>query len=157
MRWTKRRWTSEHQYRKKHLKKKTIFYTWGEWKDSVMVGCGGGDFFGENTWTSKRHLRHHHANTKLKHVIGRQNKCVFVDAKQKHHHVSMCSFSSKWQIRLKPIFSRPVEATGSVPGHTNPRASTPTAASADSAKADQPGMKTTLVGQRLSQTLGLEN
>ena len=35
------------------------------------------------------------------------------------------------------------EAFGSVPGHTKPKASTPTAASALSAKADQPAMKTT--------------
>ena len=38
---------------------------------------------------------------------------------------------------------KPCEAFGSVPGHTKPKASTPTAASALSAKADQPGMKTT--------------
>mmetsp|Transcript_121656 Transcript_121656/g.349658 ORF Transcript_121656/g.349658 Transcript_121656/m.349658 type:complete len:215 (-) Transcript_121656:296-940(-) len=47
------------------------------------------------------------------------------------------------QMRLKPIFSRPWLATGSVPGHTRPSFSTATAASADSAKADQPGMNTT--------------
>ena len=53
------------------------------------------------------------------------------------------STSSQLQIRLKPIFSSPCDALGSVPGHTKFSASTPTAASADSAKADQPGMKTT--------------
>ena len=48
-----------------------------------------------------------------------------------------------WQICLNPIFSSLPEATGSVPGHTSLSASTATAVSADSAKADQPGMKTT--------------
>mmetsp|Transcript_44513 Transcript_44513/g.111839 ORF Transcript_44513/g.111839 Transcript_44513/m.111839 type:complete len:215 (+) Transcript_44513:922-1566(+) len=48
------------------------------------------------------------------------------------------------QMRLKPIFSKVWLATGSVPGHTSPSLSTARAASDDSAKADQPGMKTTL-------------
>mmetsp|Transcript_59949 Transcript_59949/g.161615 ORF Transcript_59949/g.161615 Transcript_59949/m.161615 type:complete len:215 (+) Transcript_59949:3280-3924(+) len=47
------------------------------------------------------------------------------------------------QMRLKPIFSSVTLATGSVPGHTRPSCSTARAASADSANADQPGMKTT--------------
>mmetsp|Transcript_23108 Transcript_23108/g.52581 ORF Transcript_23108/g.52581 Transcript_23108/m.52581 type:complete len:215 (-) Transcript_23108:141-785(-) len=47
------------------------------------------------------------------------------------------------QMRLKPIFSSFSLATGSVPGQTRPRAVTARAASEDSAKADQPGMKQT--------------
>mmetsp|Transcript_6327 Transcript_6327/g.18698 ORF Transcript_6327/g.18698 Transcript_6327/m.18698 type:complete len:215 (+) Transcript_6327:682-1326(+) len=52
------------------------------------------------------------------------------------------------QMRLKPIFSRPWLATGSVPGQTSPSASTPRAASEDSANADQPGMNTTFPAPR---------
>mmetsp|Transcript_81809 Transcript_81809/g.252625 ORF Transcript_81809/g.252625 Transcript_81809/m.252625 type:complete len:215 (-) Transcript_81809:268-912(-) len=47
------------------------------------------------------------------------------------------------QKRLKPIFSSCSLATGSVPGQTRPSFSTARAASEDSAKADQPGMKQT--------------
>mmetsp|Transcript_45779 Transcript_45779/g.118437 ORF Transcript_45779/g.118437 Transcript_45779/m.118437 type:complete len:215 (-) Transcript_45779:57-701(-) len=47
------------------------------------------------------------------------------------------------QMRLKPIFSSAWLAAASVPGHTSPIACTARAASEDSAKADQPGMKTT--------------